>query len=310
MTELEEEIVAALRTQAERRPNGMAVRAALNGRRPRKRVLVIAAAAVVVAAIAITVPVVLHRASGDPAQPAGLRVPPPAPPVTAMDVVPGWLPPRVVELERTSDATAFTRVWLDGAVDGDGTPVVSPEVSLSVGPGHLPANGKALTVNGKPAKELTGENDTRVIWEAAPGRLITVSAAIWPDAQQAAIAERVANSVRPGDTVRFTPQLRFDRLPAGWTDEGARVFRSGRAEPAMTHLAAKTTVAGHEFVLTLGPQRNGEPGLLHAERDGYEVVFEGKDTTSGHLPGWPDFSGVLAAIQVDEHADVSWIGQR
>lgn len=310
MTDTEELIVAALRVQAENRPDGAAVRAALTGGRSRKagrRAVLIGAAAVLVAAIAITVPLVAHRAPADP--PAHLAVPPPAPPVTELDVAPRWLPAHAVEMQRNSTAEAFTRTWIDGEIDSAGTPVISPGVSLSVGPGHLPANGKALTVDGKPAKELTGDQQIRVVWEQAPGRLVTVTASLWPDdAQAVAVAERVAKSVRPAEPVRYAPQLRFDHLPAGWTYAGARTFGSKKV-PTNTYLAARTLFQGHEFVLTLGLLRDGTTGLVLAERDGYEVVVEAKNLT-GHLPGWPDFSELLEAVQVDKHADVSWVGTR
>ncbi|TDP93788.1 hypothetical protein EV186_106182 [Labedaea rhizosphaerae] len=321
MTYTEELIVAALRTQAEgtqadRRPDAMAIRDVLTrqGRRIRRNVVI----AVVAAAVAaITVPVVLHRAPGGtaaPAAPAAQVVPAapaakPSAPVTEMNLAPHWLPAHVVEAERTSTSQSFTRTWLDGEVDDGGTPVAISGVSLAVGPGHLPAKGKSLTVNGKPAKELTGENDTRVVWEQSPGRLVTVSALLGPDEAQAGIAERVARSVRQGDTVRFAPQLRFDHLPAGWTAAGAKVFGSRHVNPPKTRISAKTTYQGHEFVLTFGQLRTGKPGLAQVERDGYDVAVAGTEQT-GHLPGWPDFTALLAAVQVDQHADVSWIGTR
>ena len=318
MTDTEELIVAAMRAQADRRPDGAAVRAALTDTRPRKgvnRTFLIVGAAALVAAVAIAITVVAHDSTGDggtpaAAQPAHLQVTPPAAPVTEMDVAPQYLPPRLVERERISTSESFTRTWLDGEVDADGTPVAVTGLSVAVGPGHLPAGGKPLTINGKPAKELTGDQATRVVWEQSPGKLVTVTAFLGLDEQQAGIAERVAKSVHPADPVRFEPQVRFGSLPAGWTSTEAKIFGASNSSPK-TFVSAKTTYQGHEFVLTFGQlsRAPGKVSLVVAARDGYEVSFP-MGTATGHLPGWPDFSGVLGAIQVDQHADVSWIGTR
>lgn len=312
-------ITEALHRQADRAPDPSTVLFRLERTQPagnaRRHVLVGAAAAVVLLLVAVAFvatgrqsgPVQAGSAKTGPAQTAAIT---PAKPVNGMRYQPHWLPAHTVELVRSAVGQSTTRTWIDGMIDGEGNAVGSPGVSVSVRPGHLPVGGTPVNIGDKPAKETTSDLDVKVTWESEPGVLVTVAASLWPDKAQ--IAERVANSVRPDDTARFEPQLRFGKLPAGWTDAGAKVFGSASV-PANTGVTARTTYQGHEFVMTIGRLPTGHYGLVSALRDGtrtYFAALPGKPGGTTHVPGWPDFAALIKAVQVDKHADVSWIGTR
>lgn len=171
MTGTEELIVAAMNLQADRRPDGAAVREALVRRTSRgRRTTVMALAAAAVVAIAISASFVLSRdsstdtASAPPNQPAFWQ--------QAMAYEPGWLPDEVVETERNASPNSLLRTWQMPPGSQWPGPVVNMAVHRTDEPVRRTDDMKVIDVHGTPAYVASSDTPpghrTEITWLPKP----------------------------------------------------------------------------------------------------------------------------------------------
>ncbi|TDP93790.1 hypothetical protein [Labedaea rhizosphaerae] len=206
MTDTEELIVTAMHLQADRRPDGAAVREALaraGSRRHGPRTIGMALAAAAVVAIAITVPFVLrHARSTTPAAAS------PNQPVLwqrAMAYEPGWLPADVVEAERSAQATAVLRQWSMPVGSQWPGPTVTITVQQTDEPPRRTDDTTVVDVNGKPAyvdsTDTPPGHRTDVTWRPEPHLQVRITVDGGQDHR--AIALHVARALRTDGTKPF-----------------------------------------------------------------------------------------------------------
>lgn len=220
MTDTEEQIVAAMQLQAERRPDGAAVREALaKGRswRRGRHTAMIALVAAAVVAIAITVPLVLNR-GGTPSSAAAVPANQPAFWQQAMAYEPGWLPDDIVESERLTGAKSVLRIWRMPV----GSQWPGPTVTLGVSveePMPRTDDMTVIDVHGLPAYVLSQDtqgHDTEVRWQPKPH--VQVRLTVEGGLHHHDIAVHIAQALRTDGTEQVRPLIDLGWCP--FTDLG------------------------------------------------------------------------------------------
>lgn len=331
MTELEEQLVDALRRQAERRPDGAAVREALarTGSRRRGRTVVIALAAAAVVTIAITVPLVLTR--GDAATSAA-AIPANQPPFwqQAMAYEPGWLPDEVVESERMADSRSVLRNWRMPP----GSQWPGPDVHLAVynSDEPLPRNDDmtVVDVHGVPAtvhsEDLPTGHHTEVYWQPRPH--IQVQLGVQGGLHHRDLALRIARALRSDGTKQFRPLIELGWCPfddQGVTTTGPTVgghdpqgmATCTRKAPSTAEVAVfldkepsitkgtKVTVRGRQGLYS---KSGAEQNLSVRLDNGQYLNVRGSGV--GRPPTEPDMVKVADAVVVHDPTYLNWLYAR
>ena len=327
MTDTEELIVAALRAQAENRPDGTAVRAALRrtgGQRRGRRLVVIVAA---VTAIAITVPLVLRGAQSPPPATATSRPQPPPPPNQpafwrqAMAYEPGWLPDGIVERSRMGAAKGVMRRWdVPPGADWPG-----PDVMLEFYPmafTHSDDDDR-IDVHGVPAfvtsRNSMTDGETTVEWQLEPGLYLHVT--VHGGLQHRDFAIRIANSVHKGGPGQLRPLVDFDWCPydkVGLLTDGS--------DPSHVGGSFRCTGTGQrpgETNVTINPQPDnqlvggtkvivrGREGRYFPARQSIQVELDNGSylVVRSHLSK-AELIKITDTLVIHDAAYVNWVGTR
>lgn len=208
MTDTEELIVAAMDLQADRRPDGAAVRAALaanttRGRGRRAAWPALAAAAGV--AIAITVPLAVGHWPGAATSTAAAPPNQPAFWQQAMAYEPGWLPDEVVETDRVAGPKSIMRSWRMPPRSQWPGPTVTMTVDQTDEPVRRTDDTTAIDVHGTPAYVVSSDappgHRTELTWLPEPHLRVTID--VDGGLRHQDIAIRIAQAMRTDGTEPF-----------------------------------------------------------------------------------------------------------